>query len=76
VNYGLQSKERPVKLAGFVPQSEAKVTKLGPYPLTARNSGENPDLITPSVETKKIASRGFTFEFPGHSFIVIRMERK
>jgi alpha-L-arabinofuranosidase len=76
VNYGLQTQERSVKLAGFVPQSEARVTQLGPFPFAARNSGENPDLITPVVSSNKIGRHGFTYQFPGHSFIVIRLEQK
>jgi alpha-L-arabinofuranosidase len=76
VNYGLQSQTRDIKFTGFVPKSESKVTKLGPYPFTARNSGENPDLIKPVIEAMKTEGPGFTYQFPGHSFIVIRMEQK
>jgi alpha-N-arabinofuranosidase len=76
VNFGLQTRERTVNITGFSALSNATVTQLGPYPLTARNSGKNPDLITPVVVTKKIGKSGFTHQFPGHSFIVIRIERK
>lgn len=75
VNYGLKPQTRNFKIAGFKPSTDAKVTQLGPFPLAARNSGENPDLISPVVGTKKIGSGGFTHEFPGHSFIVIRLEQ-
>jgi alpha-N-arabinofuranosidase len=73
VNYGLKSQTREFKLAGFDPQEDATITKLGPYPFSARNSGENPDLISPVVEMKKTGKQ-FSYEFPGHSFIVIRFQ--
>jgi alpha-L-arabinofuranosidase len=76
VNYGIQSQTRDIKVSGFVPKYESKVTKLGPYSYSARNSGENPDFIKPVVETMKTEGLGFTYQFPGHSFIVIRMEQK
>lgn len=76
VNFGMQAKKREIKIQSFMPESDATVKRLGPYSFTARNSGENPDFITPVVETMKIRKNGFTFKFPGHSFTVIRMERK
>ncbi len=51
VNYGTSSKSRTVNITGFRPAAEAKVIRLGPHPLTARNSGENPDLIHPVNES-------------------------
>jgi alpha-L-arabinofuranosidase len=76
VNYGLQPKTREINLSNFIPNMDALVTQLGPYPLTARNSGENPNYITPKNEPKKIWGSQFKHQFPGHSFTVIRMERK
>ncbi len=75
VNYGLQPQTREIKIAGFNPGPEATFTQLGPFPFSARNSGENPDLISPVVSTKETGKQ-FTYEFPGHSFIVIRMQQK
>jgi alpha-L-arabinofuranosidase len=76
VNYGLQLKERSVQIKGFSAAGNAIFTQLGPHPFSARNSGENPDLITPVVVTKKIGKHGFTHQFPGHSFTMIRMAAK
>jgi len=76
VNFGMQAKVREIKIKGFVPELNATVTQLGPYLFTAQNSGENPDFIIPVVETMKVGKNGFTYKFPGHSFIVIRMVRK
>jgi len=76
VNYGLQTQEKNFSVTGFTPKSDAKVTRLGPYPLKARNSGENPDLIKPAEESLKIQRGGFKYQFPGHSFVVIRMESR
>jgi alpha-N-arabinofuranosidase len=76
VNYGLQSQERTFRLKGFVPKSETKVSQLGPFPYSARNSGENPELIKPVDSTTKVTRSGFTYQFSGHTFTVIRLERK
>lgn len=74
-NYGSQAKEQVFNLAGFAPKSDAALTQIGPHPATARNSGENTTLIVPVVSTLKIGNRGFTHQFPGNSFSVIRMEQ-
>jgi alpha-L-arabinofuranosidase len=76
VNYCPATRSKRFKPVDFVPVNEATVTQLGPYPLTARNSGENPYLITPKVEKMKVSKSGFVREFPGYSFTVIRLERK
>jgi len=76
VNYGTQSKSKTIDMKGFTPSKTATVTQLGPHPFNARNSGKNPDLIEPLVETVKIGRNQFTHEFPGHTFTVIRLERK
>jgi alpha-N-arabinofuranosidase len=75
-NYGLQPQTREIKIAGFIPKKDATVSQLGPFPFTARNSVNNPDLIKPVVQSIKIGKNGFEYQFPGHSFIVIRMESK
>jgi alpha-N-arabinofuranosidase len=76
VNYSQGSLAKDVNLVGFQPKTETLVTQLGPYPFTARNSGENPNLITPKSEMMKIEGSNFNHMFPGHSFTVIRIERK
>lgn len=76
VNFGNQPKTRDVNITGFKSAKEATITKLGPHPLSARNSGENPDLISPVTGTLKVSGNKFTYEFPGHSFTQIRLERK
>jgi len=76
INYGIQSQERDLNIKNFSADKNVKVTQLGPHPFTARNSGENPNLITPVVNTKKIGKKKFNHEFPGHSFTVIRLQKK
>jgi alpha-L-arabinofuranosidase len=76
VNYGLKFQERNFKMINFKPNKEATVSKLGPYPFSARNSGENPELITPKTEQMKISGSEFKYIFPEHSFTIIRLERK
>ena len=76
VNYGIQSQEREINIENFSPGRHVTVTQLGPHPLNARNSGENPDLIMPVVYSKETGKKGFNHEFPGHSFTVIRLEQK
>jgi alpha-L-arabinofuranosidase len=75
VNYGIESQSKNFNLPGFNPIKEATVTQLGPHSLISRNSGDNPDLISPVITTKKVR-RKFNHEFPGHSFTVIRLKNK
>jgi hypothetical protein len=75
VNYGIESQSKNFNLPGFNPRKEATVTQLGPHSLISRNSGDNPDLISPVITTKKVR-RKFNHEFPGHSFTVIRLKNK
>lgn len=76
VNFGMQPQARDFNITGFRSSKEAEVTKLGPHPLDARNSGENPDLISPVTQSLKTAGNKFSYEFPGHSFTQIRLKRK
>jgi alpha-N-arabinofuranosidase len=76
VNFGKGSKSRTINISKFRPAAEAKVTTLGPYPFTARNSGENPDLIHPVTEVLNISGKSFAYDFQGHSFTVIRLVSK
>ncbi len=76
VNYCSTIRSKGFKLVDFAPANEATVTQLGPYPLSARNSRENPYLIGPKVEKMKISRSGFIHKFPGYSFTTIRLERK
>ncbi|HLN20369.1 MAG TPA: alpha-L-arabinofuranosidase C-terminal domain-containing protein [Bacteroidales bacterium] len=77
VNYGTASHEREIKIDNFNPESEIKYFQLGPHVKTARNSGENHDLISPVTYTKNIGKNNyFSIEFPAYSFVVIRMDKK
>ena len=76
VNYGSKAQTRSLDVAGFFPADQAAVTQLGPYALTARNSEENPDFITPVTTTEKKGNSCFQHQFPGHSFTLIRMTSK
>jgi len=72
VNFGIKNLERNIKVKGFKQAGQATVTSLGPYPLNTRNSGKNPELISPVIRDLKIKSKSFGYEFPGNTFTVIR----
>ncbi|HLN20364.1 MAG TPA: hypothetical protein VK213_04700 [Bacteroidales bacterium] len=74
VNYGIQARTRSFSMVNFNAKTDAVVTQLGPYPLTARNTGDNPDYIVPRSQPKKIWDSAFRHNFPGHSFTVVRLE--
>jgi len=64
VNSGPKSQTRTLELSGFVPEEQASVTQLGPYPLDSRNSRENTDFISPVTTKVKIGENGFQHQFP------------
>lgn len=57
VNYDTQLRSRDLFFNIFVPEENVFVTQPGPHIETARISEENPDLISPVVENKKICKK-------------------